>query len=142
MMMKALQILPLLLLPFIALAGNHGGIKAEILAQSDSSWDGKKLPAYPTEDPQVTVLKVTIPPHSTLKWHKHPSINAGYMVSGELTVIEEGGQSLRLKAGDALIELVDTWHFGRNDGDIPVEIVVIYVGVKDVPLAIIKEHDE
>jgi quercetin dioxygenase-like cupin family protein len=140
--MNALRWLPLLLLPLISFAENHGNAKAEILVQSDVSWDGQKLPPYPTVPPEITVLKVTIPPHSTLQWHKHPSINAGYMISGELTVIAEDNQSLSLKTGDALIELVDTWHFGRNDGDLPVEIVVFYVGAKDVPLAIIKPDSE
>jgi quercetin dioxygenase-like cupin family protein len=119
----------------------HEGVQAEILAQSDSSWDGKKLPAYPSEEPQITVLKVVVPPHSELQWHKHSSINAGYLISGEITVIEEGGNTLKLKAGEGLIELVDTLHYGRNDSDIPAEIVVVYVGVKDVPLAIMKDDE-
>lgn len=128
-----------LFIPFCLQASDYGGVKAEILAQSDSSWDGAKLPAYPEEAPEITILKVTIPPHSKLSWHKHPSINAGYMVSGEITVFAESGKTQVVKAGDGLIELVETWHYGRNDGDIPAEIVVVYVGVKDRPLAIIRE---
>ena len=119
---------------------DHGtGVKVEKLAESDSSWDGAKLPAYPTEAPQISVVKVTIPPHSKLKWHKHPSMNAGYMISGEIIVTSEDGQTRVVKAGEGLIETVNTWHYGRNDGDVPAEIVVVYSGVKDRPLAILKE---
>ena len=53
-------------------------VNVEILVQSDKSWnDGWLLPAYPTEPPQISVVKVTVPPHSKLKWHSHPSINVG-----------------------------------------------------------------
>ncbi len=126
----------------VSAADDHGGVTAEVLVQSDRSWDGSALPAYPDEPAQVSVLKVVIPPHTSLKWHKHPSINAGYMVSGELTVFSENGATLQLKAGDGIIELVDTWHYGRNDGKVPVEIVVVYVGVKGRPLAIIREESD
>ncbi|CAA6676553.1 MULTISPECIES: cupin domain-containing protein [unclassified Lentimonas] len=121
-------------------ANAHGaGVEVEVLAQSGASWDGAALPAYPTEAPEVTVKKVTIPPHSKLKWHLHPSINAGYMISGEIVVISEDGQERIVTAGEGLIETVNTWHYGRNDGDVPAEIVVVYVGVKGRPLAILKD---
>ena len=128
------------LLPIVALAHqDHGDVKLEILVQSDKSWNGATLPSYPTEQPQISVVKVTVPPHSKLKWHKHPSINAGYLISGEITVEAEDGTVRVVKAGEGLIELVDTLHYGRNDGDVVAEIVVVYAGVKGVPLAQIEE---
>ena len=61
--------------------------------------------------------------------HKHPVINAGYMVEGHLTVhTEKPGETLKLKPGDAIIELVDKWHYGVNETDKPVVIVVTYFG--------------
>jgi len=143
--MKFIFICSLLLLPFIAGASDYskdqGSVTAEILAQSDRTWNGAKLPSYPTEDPEITVLKVTIPAGAKLDWHKHPSINVGYLVSGELTVFAEDGQKKKLQAGDALIELVETWHRGQNTGHAPAEIVVVYVGVEGRPLSIMKNDD-
>ncbi len=97
----------------------HGKVTVEALAESDSSWDGAKLPAYPTEAAQISVVKVTIPPHSKLNWHKHPSMNAGYMISAAILVIAGDGQTCVVKAGEGLIETVNTWHYGRNDSDLP-----------------------
>ncbi|WP_269524343.1 cupin domain-containing protein [Coraliomargarita parva] len=134
--MKAKLFLLLLFPLALFAADDHGTVKVEILEQSDAMWNGKKLPAYPKEDPEVSVVKVTIPPHTKLKWHKHPCINAGYLISGELLVTAEGGETKQLKAGDALIELVDTWHYGETVGDSAAEIVVVYVGVKGMPLSI------
>ena len=109
--------------------------------QSEVSWNGAELPAYPDAKPQISVVKFTIPPKSQLPWHKHPSINAGYLAKGELTVVAEDGSEQLVKEGEGLIELVNTWHYGRNDGDVPAEIIVVYAGSKDVPLAIIKEEE-
>lgn len=121
-------------------AHDHGGsVKVETLAKSGASWNGAKLPPYPEEAPLITMLKITVPPHSELDWHNHPCINAGYLISGELIVTSETGQTLTLHAGDGLIEMVDTWHYGRNDRDEPAEIVVVYVGIEGQPLAVMRE---
>ena len=78
----------------------------EVLAKSGASWNGAALPAYPTTAPEITVVRITIPPHHALPLHKHPIINAGYLVSGAITVVAESGEKHEVRAGDALIELV------------------------------------
>jgi quercetin dioxygenase-like cupin family protein len=117
----------------------QGEAKVEVLAKSAKMWDGSPLPNYPTQSPEITLLKVTIPAHTQLPMHKHPVINAGYLLSGELTVISEEGAELTLKAGDTLIELVDKWHYGKNDGDEDVELIVFYAGSKESPITVKKE---
>lgn len=118
---------------------SHSSIQKELLVQSEQSWDGATLPAYPKGQPEISVVKFTIPPKSKLPWHKHPSINAGCLIKGTITVVAEDGSERLVKEGEGLVELVDTWHYGRNDGDIPAEIIVVYAGVKGVPLAVLKE---
>lgn len=117
---------------------HHGSAKVEVVAKSKSSWDGSMLPAYPAGQPEVTILKITIPAGTKLPVHKHGVINAGYMLKGQLTVIKEDGRKLYLSEGDSLIELVDQWHYGRNDGKEPVEILVFYAGVEGMPITIKK----
>ncbi|WP_437922855.1 cupin domain-containing protein [Sorangium sp. So ce291] len=114
------------------------GTTVEVLAKGGASWDGAALPAYPTTAPEVTVVRITIPPHSALPIHKHPIINASYMVSGAITVVTESGKELKVRAGDGFLELVDAWHHGRNDGDEPAVIVVVYVGSPGAPLTVEK----
>ena len=96
------------------------------------------MPAYPKEAPEISVLKIIIPAHTELPLHKHPIINAGYMVKGSLKVVTDENKTLTLKAGDALIEVVDKWHYGVNEGDEPVEIVVFYAGTKESSYSIKK----
>ena len=70
--------------------------------------------------------------------HEHPVINAGVLLSGELTVVTEDNKTLHLKAGDAIVEVVNKWHYGKNEGNEPAEILVFYAGTADKPISIKK----
>jgi len=122
----------------VSYAFSAGNVESVTLAKSSQSWDGSTMPAYPKEAPEISVLKITIPPHMELPLHKHPIINAGYMVKGSLKVVTDENKTLHLKAGEALIEVVDKWHYGVNEGDEPVEIVVFYAGTKESSYSIKK----
>lgn len=109
---------------------------SELLIESFTSWNGDSLPAYPSGKPKISIVKVTIPPHSELPRHYHPVINAGILLKGELTVVDTEGNELNMKAGDPIIELVNQIHFGKNEGDEPAEIVVFYAGTEDEEIVV------
>lgn len=111
-------------------------IETVTLIEASKSWNGEDLPQYPDGKPKITILKITIPPHSKLSIHKHLVINAGVLTKGELTVVDEQSNTLHLKAGDALVELVNTCHFGENNGNSPAEIIVFYAGTEDLPITL------
>ncbi len=113
--------------------------KTEVLVESTKSWDGDQLPKYPEGQPKITVLKITIPPKYTLKPHLHPVINTGILTKGRLTVVDAKGNTLKLKKGDALVELVNTVHYGKNETSRPAEILVFYAGTTDSPITVIKK---
>lgn len=134
-----------LALPLIVVAhDNHKKIEVDVLLKSTKSWDGTTLPAYEQGQPEITILKVVVPPKAEVTLHKHPMINAGVMLKGELTVFKKGKENepMILKAGDAVVETVNTWHYGRNDGNESVEVIVFYAGVVDMPLSIKEEKKE
>lgn len=108
------------------------------LLEATKSWDGEHLPKYPDGNAKISILKVIIPPKTKLETHKHPVINAGVLLKGELTVISEKNDTLQLKAGDALSELVNKWHYGINNSTSSAEIIVFYAGVEGSPLTIYK----
>ena len=112
------------------------GVTIDVLAKSDKSWNGNMLPAYPTTQPQITIIRYQFAPGAVLPVHKHPVINAGVLLKGALSVKTDRGESLELKAGDAIIELVDQWHEGRNNGTETAELIIVYAGSPDLPLAI------
>jgi quercetin dioxygenase-like cupin family protein len=65
-------------------------------------------------------------------------INAGVLISGQLTVVTKDGKTLHLKAGDPIVEVVNTFHYGINQGKVPAEIVVFYAGIIDTPITVVK----
>lgn len=109
---------------------------SELLAESYLSWNGDSLPAYPSGKPKISIVKVTIPPHSELPHHYHPVINAGVLLKGQLTVVDVHGNILEMKAGDPIIELVNKIHFGRNNGDEAAEILVFYAGAEGLEIVV------
>lgn len=119
-------------------AAGSNGIDVQVVSKSGLSWDGRALPEYPNGIAEITILKIRVPPGVSLPMHKHPVMNAGVLVSGSLTVVAEDGKVLRLKAGDGIVEVVNTWHYGRNEGDSPAEIIVFYAGIAGAAVSIYK----
>ncbi len=111
-------------------------VTVETLAKSTASWDGTALPAYREGTPEITILRIRIPAGSKLEMHWHPVINAGVLLSGELTVVTKDGKTLMLRAGDALVEVVDRWHYGKNEGTTTAEIIVFYAGIAGEPITV------
>jgi quercetin dioxygenase-like cupin family protein len=108
------------------------------LAKTSQSWNGESLPAYPQGQPKITILRISIPARAQLDTHRHPVINAGVLISGELTVITKDGRTLHLKAGDPIVEVVNTLHYGINQGKVPAEIIVFYAGTVDMPITVVE----
>ena len=73
-------------------------------------------------------------------WHLHPVASFGMVLEGELEVSLKDGRSKRIKAGEALAEVVNTLHNGRNIGTVPVKLVVFYAGSEGQKLSV-KEGD-
>lgn len=95
--------------------------------------------AYQQGQPEITILRISIPAGARLETHSHPVINAGVLMSGQLTVKTTDGQVLRLKAGDPIVEVVNTFHYGINDGTVPAEIIVFYAGIVGQAITVSKQ---
>lgn len=107
---------------------NESSIVVKELIKTTKSWDGEFLHPYPQGQPEITIRRISIPAGARLETHSHPVINAGVLTSGQLTVVTADGKMLDLKAGDPIVEVVKTLHYGINQGKVPAEIVVFYAG--------------
>lgn len=97
------------------------------LLKTTTSWNGQPL-TYPPGPAEITGLQVEVAPGGETGWHQHNVPSFGVMLEGTLEVTLKDGQVKRLKAGDALAEVVNIPHNGRNVGATPVKIVVFYAG--------------
>jgi quercetin dioxygenase-like cupin family protein len=119
-----------------ALFAREPQVSVEQILQTTQSWDGMKYTGYPSGQPQITVLKITIPPNTTLHWHRHPMISVGYVLSGHLTLEKKDtGERKVVNPGEALAETVQTTHRGFTTNE-PVELIVFYAGRVDLPVSI------
>lgn len=110
-------------------------VESTELMQTSEAWNGTPYKAYPEGKPQLTVMKMHIPPHSSLPWHSHPMPNIAYLLTGELTIEDkESGETHRVKAGEALNESTGDIHRGYTL-DQAAELVIFYAGAEGLPLS-------
>jgi quercetin dioxygenase-like cupin family protein len=108
----------------------------EILLQTTQSWNGKPYTHYPTGQPQLTTIKLTIAPHTALPWHTHPFPNVVYVLSGTLTLHDKAsGKTQVVHQGQAVGESVDDVHRGES-GDEPTVLLITYAGTRGVPTSV------
>jgi len=108
------------------------------LLETGKSIIGQPL-SYPTDgSPKITAMIVTIAPGEKTQVHKHLVPLFVYILSGELAVKYEGKGTKRFAEGDTFMEAVDWWHKVINDGDVPVRILVVYIGSEKLPNVITK----
>ena len=106
------------------------------ISRATTTASGQRI-AYPrTSSPQVTAVLVEIPPGAETGWHMHPFPCYAYILSGKLTVKIQGKKPRDLRAGDALVEAVNTPHNGTNKGREPVRLVMFVTGETDKPFTV------
>jgi quercetin dioxygenase-like cupin family protein len=102
-----------------------GGLTRKVLSQADGP-----APGY------VTILmQVEVEPGVLVARHKHPGIESGYVVEGEIELPIEGQPTRTLKAGDNFQIPVETPHAGSKNGGKKTVIISTFVVEKDKPLA-------
>ena len=110
------------------------------LLRTCQSWDGANLPDYPQGQPELVAIKYFIPPGKKLNWHHHLVMNHGVLVQGELTIIALDGRTKVMRAGEVVVEMVETIHHGENRGTELVVLYMFYLSQKDKPLSV--QHPE
>jgi len=110
-------------------------IQVKTILQANSSWDGQPL-AWPAGQAQVTGMVIEIAPGAETGWHLHTVPSFAAVLEGELEVRLKDGSLKRLGAGEALAEVVNTLHNGRNVGTGPVRLVVFYIGAAGSALTV------
>jgi quercetin dioxygenase-like cupin family protein len=106
-------------------------VKVTPLLKSATTWSGAPI-VYPQGPAEVTALWVEIAPGGETGWHRHAVPSFAMILEGTLEITTRAGMVKRLRAGEALAEVIDTAHNGRNVGTTPVKLVVFYAGATGV----------
>ena len=137
-MNKVVKSIIVLFVMILCVTNSSYSAQKEVLLKTTSTWDNEEFKKLIIEKPEVTVLKITINADEKLPMHKHDLVNIAYMKKGTLTVVTEENKEITLHAGEVLPELVGKYHYGKNTGKEPVELVVFYIGEKGTPLSVNK----
>jgi quercetin dioxygenase-like cupin family protein len=105
----------------------------EKILVSVSASNGQPHRYLKTDKPEVTALTVEIPPGAETGWHLHTVPVYAYVLSGTLTIELADGKLLAFKPGEAIVEVQNLAHNGRNPGRETVKLVVFYTGEEGHP---------
>jgi quercetin dioxygenase-like cupin family protein len=131
----AAAVLALVCLPSAWALDPSATVKVSTLLKAGSSWDGKPL-SYPSGRAEVTGMLIEIAPGAETGWHQHTVPSFAMVLEGELEVRLKDGSTKRLGTGQAMAEVVNTLHNGRNVGSAPVKLVVFYTGAAGSALTV------
>ena len=137
-MNKAIKLIMVLFVMVLCVTNSSYSAQKEVLMKTTSTWDNAEYQKLKIKKPEVTVLKIIIDVGEKLPMHKHDLVNIAYVKKGTLTVITDENKEITLHAGEVLPELIGKYHYGKNTGNEPVELVVFYVGEKGTPLSVNK----
>lgn len=120
----------------VTAADYQNGVTVKILKKSSVTGNGQKI-VYPvTDSAEVTAMLVDLPPGAETGWHSHPTPVYAYVLAGTLDVEMEGGPIVTYRSGDAILEVVNTLHNGRNRNTETVRLVVFYTGIVGMPATV------
>lgn len=133
MMCKPLQrgILALCLWTLVAPAWADdyvGTVKAEKILVATTAGNGQPHSYLQTDKPEVTAMTVEIPAGAETGWHMHAVPVYAYVLAGTLAVDMADGKRLVFKQGEAIVEVQNLAHNGRNLDRETVKLAVFYTG--------------
>ena len=137
-MNKAIKLLTMFFIMILCTATVSFSAEKDVLLKTTSTWDNAEYKKLKIKNPEATVLKIVIGVNEELPMHKHDLVNIAYVKKGTLTVITEDNKEITLHEGDVLPELVGKYHYGKNKGNEPIELIVFYIGEKGTPLSVNK----
>jgi len=111
----------------------------EPLLKTDSTYIGQKIIYPASQEDEITLLKITIPPGHSTGWHTHEYPLVAYVQSGTLTVEFENNKSISFPPNSAFAETLNTIHNGINRGSENVVLLGFFMGVKGKPLSVHQE---
>lgn len=134
--------LTLILLAFLSLTARsqYSELIIKDLLRTDTTSIGQKITYPEFADPEVTMLKITIPPGKSTGWHKHNIPVFAYVVKGTLTVELEDHRVIQFKEESTFAEMREAYHNGTNMEDSDLVLIAIYMGGKGQKLSIMKEN--
>jgi len=129
----------LIALPVVAHAQEKAPVVVTPVARATQTIADQPI-MLPQKDVEVIVSTYDIAPGAALPVHKHHYQRYAYVLAGTLIVANvDSGKDLTFKAGDFIVESLDSWHKGTSIGTETVKLLVIDQVEKGAPTVTLKD---
>ncbi|HEY4942348.1 MAG TPA: cupin domain-containing protein [Rhizomicrobium sp.] len=122
--MKILSVTVSLLLLAGAAHAADAPVQVTPVTRSNMTITGQRI-IVPAK-PDVIVAAAVFAPGARLPVHKHLYPHYVYVTEGTLTVVNvETKKTYEIQAGSFVAEPLNTWHYGVNNGTVPLKVMAI-----------------
>ena len=94
---------------------------------------GQKIEYPKTDKAEMASVLVEIQPGKENGRHMHAVPTYVHVLEGTMTVEFEDGARQTFKAGSGFLEVVNTVHSAKNLGEVPLRLLVVFVGEEGKP---------
>ena len=108
-------------------------IKVTPVMKGDTTIGGQRILYPKSEKAEMASVIVEIQPGRESGRHLHPFPTYVHVLEGTLTVEFEDGTRQHFEAGKGFLEVVNTWHNGRNLGEGPLKFLIVFAGEEGQP---------
>jgi quercetin dioxygenase-like cupin family protein len=107
------------------------GFEGQPVLVTTQTADGGVI-SYPSAGaPQIVAVVLTIQPGGRSDLHHHPVPAFVYVLEGEFE-LRQGNVAWTIKAGEALVEPIESKLQAFNPGSVPTKVLVVHVGSTEV----------
>ncbi len=103
---------------------------------------GQKIEYPKTDKAEMASILVEIQPGKENGRHMHAVPTYVHVLEGTMTVEFEDGARQTFKAGSGFLEVMNTVHSAKNLGDVPLKLLVVFVGEEGKPNLIRPEQHQ
>ncbi len=110
--------------------------------KSSITISGQKIEYPKTDKAEMASVLVDIQPGKENGRHMHAVPTYVHVLEGTMTVEFEDGSRQTFKAGTGFLEVMNTVHSAKNLGDVPLKLLVVFVGEEGKPNLIRPEQHQ
>lgn len=103
-------------------------VKVTGVMKSSTTISGQKIEYPKTDKTEMTSILVEIQPGKENGRHMHSVPTYVHVLEGTMTVEFEDGARQTFQAGSGFLEVVNAFHSAKNLGEVPLRLLVLFVG--------------
>ncbi|MEP6960092.1 MAG: cupin domain-containing protein [Nitrospirota bacterium] len=128
--------MPLLMMVFIQTGPSvraDQDVRVTPVMKGETTIGGLRIVYPKSEKAEMASVMVEIQPGRESGRHMHPVPTYVHVLEGTLTVEFEDGTRQHFEAGKGFLEVVNTWHNGKNLGEGPLKFLIVFAGEEGKP---------